>query len=121
MSAQQRFGNAFAIFASRNAMDIEGLGDKLVAQLVASGLVRDYADLYTLSLAQLTKLDRMGQASANNLLTGIQASKQRGLSRLLNALFNSPCWHKGLPRSSQKSSALCSVWRTRPFEAARRS
>ncbi len=73
-------------FASRNAMDIEGLGDKLVEQLVATGLVRDYADLYRLSAEQLTSLERMGKKSAENLVTQIAASRDRGLVRLLNAL-----------------------------------
>ena len=73
-------------YASRNAMDIEGLGDKLVDQLVGQGLVRDYGDLYRLQLDQLTALERMGRRSSENLLAGIEASKQRGLARLLNAL-----------------------------------
>jgi len=73
-------------FASRNAMDIEGLGDKLVDQLVDSGLVRSHGDLYRLTLDQLTNLERMGRKSSENLLAGIEASKDRGLARLLNAL-----------------------------------
>jgi DNA ligase (NAD+) len=73
-------------FASRNAMDIEGLGDKLVDQLVDDGLVRGYGDLYRLSLDELMKLERMGQRSSEKLLQGIAASKNRGLARLLNAL-----------------------------------
>ena len=73
-------------FASRSAMDIEGLGDKLVDQLVASELVRDYADLYHLTSEQLTNLERMGKKSAENLLSSVEASKTRGLARLLNAL-----------------------------------
>lgn len=73
-------------FASRNAMDIEGLGDKLVEQLVASGLVTDYADLYQLTLEQLRSLERMGIKSAENLLAQIAGSRERGLVRLLNAL-----------------------------------
>jgi DNA ligase (NAD+) len=73
-------------FASRNAMDIEGLGDKLVDQLVDGGLVQDYADLYRLTDEQLTDLERMGRKSAEKLLAGIEASKSRGLARLLNAL-----------------------------------
>ncbi|HEX3657281.1 MAG TPA: NAD-dependent DNA ligase LigA [Pirellulales bacterium] len=73
-------------FASRNAMDIEGLGDKLVDQLVDGGLVQDYADLYRLTDEQLTDLERMGRKSAEKLLAGIEASKGRGLARLLNAL-----------------------------------
>jgi DNA ligase (NAD+) len=73
-------------FASRNAMDIEGLGDKLVDQLVRDGLVRGYGDLYRLTLDQLTNLERMGKKSSENLLAGVAASKNRGLARLLNAI-----------------------------------
>ena len=73
-------------FASRGAMDIEGLGDKLVEQLVATGLVRDCADLYGLTVAQLEPLERMGSTSAGNLVRAILASRDRGLARLLNAL-----------------------------------
>ena len=73
-------------FATRNAMDIEGLGDKLVEQLVGSKLVLNYADLYRLTDEQLVKLERVGKDSANNLLQAIEASKSRGLARLLNAL-----------------------------------
>ena len=73
-------------YASRNAMDIEGLGDKLVDQLVNDGLVQSFGDLYTLTIEQLTGLERMGQKSSEKLLEGIAASKGRGLVRLLNAL-----------------------------------
>lgn len=73
-------------FASRNAMDIEGLGDKLVDQLVESGAVKNYADLYRLDLVRLEGLDRMGKRSSEKLLAGVAASKSRGLARLLNAL-----------------------------------
>ncbi|MEZ6116472.1 MAG: NAD-dependent DNA ligase LigA [Pirellulaceae bacterium] len=73
-------------FASRNAMDIEGLGDKLVDQLVTSNLVRDYADLYRLQADAVMQLERMGRRSTDGLLAGIEASKNRGLGRLLAAL-----------------------------------
>jgi DNA ligase (NAD+) len=73
-------------FASRGAMDIEGLGDKLVEQLVATGLVKDYADLYSLTVEQLEPLERMGEKSAQSLVTQIAASRSRGLVRVLNAL-----------------------------------
>ncbi|MCU0958943.1 MAG: NAD-dependent DNA ligase LigA [Pirellulaceae bacterium] len=73
-------------FASRDAMDIEGLGEKLVEQLVAQGLVSGYGDLYRLQAEELTALERMGQKSADNLLQAIEASKQRGLARLLTGL-----------------------------------
>lgn len=73
-------------FASRQAMDIEGLGDKLVEQLVRSGLVRTFGDLYRLNEDSLVALERMGKKSAHNLVLGIAASRQRGLARLLTAL-----------------------------------
>ncbi|HET6883142.1 MAG TPA: NAD-dependent DNA ligase LigA [Pirellulales bacterium] len=73
-------------FAGRNAMDIEGLGDKLVDQLVADGLVQGYGDLYRLTQDALMNLERMGRRSSEKLLEGIAASKNRGLARLLNAL-----------------------------------
>ncbi len=73
-------------FATRNAMDIEGLGDKLVEQLVADGLVRSYGDVYRLAFEQLNNLERMGKKSSENLLAAIEESKKRGLARLLNAL-----------------------------------
>lgn len=81
-----RWKELLRYFASRNAMDIEGLGDKLVEQLVDHQLVRSYGDLYQLDLERLVKLERMGKKSAEKLLAGIQASKTRGLARLLNAL-----------------------------------
>jgi DNA ligase (NAD+) len=73
-------------FASRGAMDIEGLGESMAQQLLESGLVKDIADVYFLTKEQLMTLDRMGSKSAENLLAGIEASKQRPLSRVLFAL-----------------------------------
>ncbi len=73
-------------FASRRAMDIEGLGDKLVEQLVDHNLVRTPADLYHLQLADLAKLERMGEKSANNLLAAIEHSKKTTLARFVYAL-----------------------------------
>jgi len=73
-------------YASRNAMDITGLGDKLVDQLVEQGLVNDYGDLYGLTAEQLVELERMGQRSSEKLIDGIAQSKTRGLARLLAAL-----------------------------------
>jgi DNA ligase (NAD+) len=73
-------------FCSRGAMDIEGLGDKLVEQLVATGLARDYPDLYALDPAQLEPLERMGKKSADALVKQIAASRSRGLVRVLNGL-----------------------------------
>jgi len=73
-------------FASRRAMDIEGLGDKLIDQLVDQGLVKNFADIYTLTKDQLASLDRMADKSAGNVLASIQKSKKAGLERLLYAL-----------------------------------
>jgi len=73
-------------FAGRSAMDIEGLGDKLVDQLVSQQLVAEFADLYELTEPQLLQLERMGEKSARKLLEALEASKSRGLARFLNAL-----------------------------------
>ena len=73
-------------FASRRAMDIEGLGDKLVEQLVDQQLVHTPADLYKLSFLQLANLERMGEKSANNLLAAIEHSKKTTLARFIYAL-----------------------------------
>ncbi len=73
-------------FAQRSAMDIEGLGDVMGQMLVAKGLVKDYGDVYRLGPEELLTLDRMGEKSAQNLLQGIQTSKQRSLARLIFAL-----------------------------------
>ena len=73
-------------FASRRALDIEGLGDKVVEQLVERELVRSPADLYELTVAQLAGLERMGEKSAANLVAAIGKSKQTTLPRLLYAL-----------------------------------
>jgi DNA ligase (NAD+) len=73
-------------YAQRNAMDIEGMGTEIVEQLVDAGLVKSIPDVYRLTLEQLVELERMGQKSAQNLLDGIAASKNRGLARLLTGL-----------------------------------
>jgi DNA ligase (NAD+) len=73
-------------FASRRALDIEGLGDKLVEQLVEHGQVRSPADLYSLTASQLAELDRMGEKSAANLIAAIEKSKPTTLPRFLYAL-----------------------------------
>ena len=93
-------------FASRNAMDIEGLGDKLVDQLVDDGLVQAYGDLYRLTLEQLLKLERMGQEIVREpARRRSEASKTRGLARLLNALVDSPRRARAWPRCWPSISA----------------
>lgn len=73
-------------FASRKAMDIEGLGEAVAEQLVEKGLVRDFADLYHLKEAALAPLERLGERSASNLRRRIEASREKPLSRLVFAL-----------------------------------
>jgi len=73
-------------FAGRHAMNIDGLGDKIVDQLVDKGLVKDVADLYRLDLETLANLERMAEKSAQNLLDEIAGSKKAGLARLIYAL-----------------------------------
>lgn len=70
-------------FASRKAMDIEGLGEVLINTLVDNGTVKDVADLYKLNVGQIALLERMAEKSATNLIEQINASKTRGLQRLL--------------------------------------
>lgn len=81
-----RLREALFHYGSRGAMDIEHLGEAVVEQLVGRGLVRDFADLYTLTVPQLAELERLAEKSATNLVNAIQASKTRGLARLLYAL-----------------------------------
>jgi len=73
-------------FAARGVMDIDGLGDALVNQLVDQGLVRSVADLYRLTAEQLMELERMGKKSAEKLIANINASRRQPLPRILNAL-----------------------------------
>ncbi len=73
-------------FAGRRAMDIEGLGDKVVEQLVDAGLVRTLPELYTLGVAKLAALDRMGERSAQNLVDALEKSRHTTLGRFLFAL-----------------------------------
>jgi DNA ligase (NAD+) len=86
ISCPAQLKESLKFFGSRGAMDIEGLGDKLIDQLVERGLVRDLADLYGLSKEQLANLDRMAEKSAQNLLAALERSKDSTLPRLLTAL-----------------------------------
>lgn len=86
MSCPARLRRSLEHFASRGAMNIEGLGEALVDQLVTAGLVHDAADLYALTGAQLEALERMGKKSAANLLAEIDRSRQNEVWRLLYGL-----------------------------------
>jgi DNA ligase (NAD+) len=85
-SCPARLRESLLHFASRRAMDIEGLGDALAEELLAAGLVRRLPDLYALTRDDLVRLERMGPKSSENLLAAIAASKERDLDRLVFAL-----------------------------------
>jgi len=85
-SCPARVRESILHFAARRAMDIDGLGEALVDQLLAAGLVRALPDLYRLRFEDLVELERLGSKSARNLLDAIEASKGRGLARLLFGL-----------------------------------
>jgi DNA ligase (NAD+) len=86
VSCPAQLKESLKFFGSRSAMDIEGLGEKLIDQLVDRGLVRDLADLYALRKEDLVELERMGEKSAGNLIEAIERTKDRSLPRLLTAL-----------------------------------
>jgi DNA ligase (NAD+) len=73
-------------YAGRHAMNIDGLGEKIVEQLVEKGMVKDVADLYSLKVEDVAELERMGEKSAQNLVDEIEASKKQTLDRLIYAL-----------------------------------
>jgi DNA ligase (NAD+) len=81
-----RLKESVSHFAARGVMDIDGMGDVLVDQLVSRGLVKSVADIYELTLDQLLELERMGQKSAEKVLKNIDASRKRPLPRVLNGL-----------------------------------
>ncbi|HXV49655.1 MAG TPA: NAD-dependent DNA ligase LigA [Candidatus Binatia bacterium] len=86
LACPAKLKESLKFFGSRGAMDIEGLGEKLIDQLVDRGLVHDVADLYGLTEEQLAGLERMAQKSARNLLNALQRSKESTLPRCLTAL-----------------------------------
>jgi DNA ligase (NAD+) len=73
-------------FVSKNAADIEGLGEQIVEQLYTAGLIKDVADIYSLTAERLLQLERMGEKSVNNLLAAIEKSKHVGFARILFGL-----------------------------------
>jgi DNA ligase (NAD+) len=73
-------------YGSRRAMDIDGLGTAVIEQLIARGMVRDFADLYALDVPALSQLERLADKSASNLVEAIDSSRERGLARLLFGL-----------------------------------
>jgi DNA ligase (NAD+) len=86
ISCPAKLKESLKFFGSRGAMDIEGLGEKLIEQLVERGLVKDLADLYKLNKPDLSNLERMAEKSAQNLLNALERSKEATLPRCLTAL-----------------------------------
>ncbi len=86
ISCPAQLAGHLALFSARTAMDIQGLGDKLIVALLEAGLVKDVSDLYALDLEKLLRLPRMGEKSAQNLLAQIEKSKRTTLRRFLFAL-----------------------------------
>lgn len=86
LSCPAKLKESIVHFASKRAMDIEGLGDKTVDQLVECGLVKDISDLYGMTKEDVLKLDRLADKSASNLIAAIERSKQTTLPRFLYAL-----------------------------------
>ena len=84
--APAKLKESLKFFGSRGAMDIEGLGEKLIDQLVERGLVHDVADLYSLNKEQLADFDRMADKSAQNLLDALERSKECDAAALFDRL-----------------------------------
>jgi DNA ligase (NAD+) len=81
-----RLKETVRFFASRHVMDIDGMGEVLVNQLVDKGMVRSIADIYQLNATDLSELDRMGDKSADRIMRGVEASRHKSLPRLINGL-----------------------------------
>ena len=86
VGCQAQIKEAALHFASRSAMDIEGMGDAIVDQLVDKGLIKDYGDIYRLKLDEVKKLSRMAEKSGQNLIDAIERSKSNDLNRLIYGL-----------------------------------
>lgn len=100
-----RIRESLRFFASREAMDIDGLGPAVIDQLLAHQLIHSIADLYRLTMLPLIGMERMGEKSARNLLEAIEESRHRDLSRLITAL--------GIPQiGSRTAKILCRRFRT---------
>lgn len=85
-SCVEQWKQRLRYFASRDCMYIDGLGEKLIEQLVNQGFVKNFADLYALQIEQLLSLDRMGIVSATKLVDALHRSRQQGLARVLNGI-----------------------------------
>lgn len=98
VSCPARRRESFLHFAARHAMNIDGLGEKIVDQLIENGFVKDFADLYRLDAEKVASLERMGEKSAQNLLDEIESSKKNSLERLVYAI--------GIPFVGERTAQL---------------
>jgi DNA ligase (NAD+) len=98
VSCPARRRESFLHFAGRHAMNIDGLGEKIVDQLIERQLVKDFADLYKLRLEKVADLERMAEKSARNLLDEIEASKKNSLARVIYAI--------GIPFVGERTAQL---------------
>src|SRR6202035_1073827 len=98
VSCPVRRRESFLHFAGRHAMNIDGLGEKIVDQLIERNLVKDFADLYKLEIETLAGLERMAEKSARNLWNQIEASKKNSLARLVYAI--------GIPFVGERTAQL---------------
>jgi len=105
-------------WGSRRAMDIEHLGEAVVSQLVDRGLVKDFADLYHLTVEQAAEMDRLAKKSARNLVDAIQASKTRGLARLLHALGIRMVGERGARLLADRFNSMTALLQTSEAEIA---
>lgn len=106
ISCPAKLKEAVLHFASREAMNIDGLGDKIVEQLVDRGLVKDYSDLYAFTLEDLLTLERMGQKLGRNILNAIARSKESTLERFIYALG---IFHVGKQMAKLLAQAFSSI------------
>ena len=105
-------------FVSRGAMDVRGIGDKLVAQLLEQGLVKDAADLYLLTAEQLAALERGGDKKAANILGQLEVSRARPLWRLVNALGMSHVGERGAQALARAFGSLDALNAATPGQVA---
>ena len=110
VSCPARRREAILHFAGRHAMNIDGLGDKIVDQLIQKDLVKDFADLYKLNLETLAGLERMAEKSAQNLLDEIAASKKNSLARLIYGI--------GIPFVGERTAQLLAAHFGKPAAAS---
>ncbi|HSO81626.1 NAD-dependent DNA ligase LigA [Thiocapsa sp.] len=106
-------------FASRRAMDIEGLGERLIEQLVDLGLVREPADLYRLTAEQLVGLERMGEKSAANLIDALERSKSTSFARFIFALGIPDVGETTAQALAERFSGIAELARTREADFVR--